>query len=134
MTGRVYADRRLCTEHLRADLAGLEVEVIRALFVAPDLRILSDDLVAIGCQDTCLVPVRRIVQRGLALRAVAFFIAHNHPSGNCRPSPEDERCTQVLFQLGRAIEMQLLDHVVVARDGYYCILTRQVCRYGRGDD
>ena len=57
---------------------------------------------------------RVILQRALALNAAAVLLAHNHPSGNAQPSPEDHRLTQQIKDVLAMVDIQTLDHLVVS--------------------
>jgi len=58
---------------------------------------------------------------GVALKAVAssIILAHNHPSGNLKPSPEDIRITKKLVEAGKVLNIQVLDHLIISESGYY---------------
>ncbi|MFZ4751909.1 MAG: JAB domain-containing protein [Chitinophagaceae bacterium] len=58
---------------------------------------------------------------GAALKANASFIilAHNHPSGNLTPSEPDKRLTQKLKQAGEFLDLKILDHIILTKEGYY---------------
>lgn len=58
---------------------------------------------------------------GAALKANASFIilAHNHPSGNLTPSEPDKRLTQKLKQAGEFLDIKILDHIILTKEGYY---------------
>ena len=58
---------------------------------------------------------------GCALKAAAsgIILAHNHPSGNLKPSRQDEELTQKIKQGGQVLEIKLLDHLIVSNEGYY---------------
>jgi len=51
--------------------------------------------------------------------ASSFILAHNHPSGNLSPSESDIELTKKLKKAGRALDISLLDHLIVSKDGYY---------------
>jgi len=46
-------------------------------------------------------------------------IAHNHPSGSVRPSKADEALTQKILQGSKYMDIKLLDHIIVGREGYF---------------
>ena len=58
---------------------------------------------------------------GAAVKAMAssIIVAHNHPSGNLRPSDADEELTAKLKNAGKALDIQLLDHLILTPDGRY---------------
>ena len=52
----------------------------------------------------------------------AIILAHNHPSGQLRPSDADDRITNNIKEFGRMIDITLLDHLIVTSEGYYSYL------------
>lgn len=65
------------------------------------------------------VDVRCILREALLKRATALVLCHNHPSGNTRPSADDDRLTQALSQAARVMNIRMLDHLIVSDGGYY---------------
>ncbi|MEM9143133.1 MAG: DNA repair protein RadC [Bacteroidota bacterium] len=66
-----------------------------------------------------LVDVRLVMKQALELGAVALILAHNHPSGSLRPSEADKAVTQKLKSAAAALDIRILDHVIVAQKDYY---------------
>ena len=60
-----------------------------------------------------------IFQTALLCHAVSIVVAHNHPSGNKRPSEADIKLTQRLKNGGLYLEIAVLDHIIMAEDDYY---------------
>lgn len=60
------------------------------------------------------LPVRAIVADALRLGSAGVIVAHNHPSGDARPSEADYRATRKLTQAGEAIDLAVLDHLIFA--------------------
>ena len=48
-----------------------------------------------------------------------MILAHNHPSGNLQPSAQDLKLTQRLAEVGRLLDLMVLDHIIVSNKGYY---------------
>ena len=65
------------------------------------------------------VDVRCILREALLKRATALVLCHNHPSGNTRPSTDDDRLTQALSQAAKVMNIRMLDHLIVSDGGYY---------------
>ena len=65
------------------------------------------------------VAAREVYAPALELRAAAIVLAHNHPTGIAEPSPEDIAFTRLMGRAGMILGVRLLDHVVVARRGYF---------------
>lgn len=55
----------------------------------------------------------------LVAQASAILIAHNHPSGQMRPSMEDISLTKKMVDAGRALDIEMRDHIIVCEQGYY---------------
>jgi DNA repair protein RadC len=55
----------------------------------------------------------------LKANACSIIISHNHPSGNLKPSQQDEQLTQKIKQAGQLLDIKLNDHIIVSSEGYY---------------
>ena len=69
-----------------------------------------------------LVHPREVFAGALTDRAAAVVVAHNHPSGNTEPSPEDREVTARLRKAGQTLGIAMLDHVIFSQSGYYSFL------------
>ena len=87
------------------------------LFVLPiDLaqRTLSEPiLVSLGEPTTTSVQPNEVFAAALKLDAKSIILAHNHPSGNSTPSVQDRQLTEVMKKLGKAIGIEVLDHLII---------------------
>ena len=77
-------------------------------------KVISCKLVGEGSVNSAGVPIRRIVEMALGEGATSVVLAHNHPSGIAIPSAEDRLTTMRLSRALSAVEITLVDHVVVA--------------------
>lgn len=105
-------------EYLRHFLRGLKKEVLLVIYLDASHAIIDSAVAAEGTLTVNTVYPREIVKKALEYHAAALIVAHNHPSGSLRPSPQDIRLTKNLFLLCSAMQMQLLDHLIVG-DGIY---------------
>jgi DNA repair protein RadC len=109
--------------HLLAHLSALRRSVVEVLTVLPlDSRCeLAGDpcLVAGGAVMHLAVSLREVFGAALERRAAAIVLAHNHPSGTAAPSPEDVSFTRQMARAGALLGVPLVDHLVVARRGYF---------------
>ena len=105
-----YANRRQET-FLSVSLNGAH-EVIR-------IRVVS-----IGLVNRTLVHPREVFADPLADRAAAVICAHNHPSGNTDPSPDDREVTDILKKAGKILGIELLDHLIFSDAGFYSFLEK----------
>ena len=65
------------------------------------------------------VDIRLLLKKALEVGATALLLAHNHPSGNLQPSNADKTLTQKINLAVKAIDIQLLDHLIVSENGYF---------------
>lgn len=81
----------------------------------------------VGTCDSSPVHPREVFGPALALSATSIVVAHNHPSGDPTPSPEDRAVTERLRQAGELLGIALLDHLVIGADRYYTF-AEEACR------
>lgn len=81
-------------------------------------RVLRDVVVSQGTLTASLVHPREVFRPALREAAAALILIHNHPSGDPSPSREDAEVTRRLARAGRLLGIEVLDHVVVAEQGY----------------
>lgn len=89
-------------------------EVLYALFLDARKMVLDCREMSRGHINAVEIPVRRLVEQALELRSSGVILAHNHPSGVVTPSMEDEHTTRVIREALALVEVELVDHVVVA--------------------
>ena len=66
-----------------------------------------------------LVDAKLVYSVALKCNASSIIVAHNHPSGNLNPSESDLRLTKKLKQAGTYLDITLLDHLIITKNGYY---------------
>ncbi|PQV50266.1 DNA repair protein RadC [Jejuia pallidilutea] len=66
-----------------------------------------------------IVDAKLVFSVALKCNASSIIIAHNHPSGNLKPSDTDIRLTQKLKEAGNYLDVKVLDHIILSREGYY---------------
>jgi hypothetical protein len=72
-----------------------------------------------GAINATVADIRIVLATALKALAVSMVIAHNHPSGNLKPSRADEQLTDKIKQGSSLIDVKLLDHIIVTKEGYY---------------
>lgn len=86
--------------------------------------------VGTGTVDACSVHPRDVFGLALVTCAQAIVVAHNHPTGDPVPSPEDWRLTDRLRAAGELLGIELIDHVVVGDARYYSFTSEEVHAFG----
>jgi len=106
-------------DYLRLALGGLAHEVFLALLLDSQHRVLKTVELFRGTLTQTSVYPREVVKAALAANAAAAIFAHNHPSGVAQPSRADEMLTRQLKEALALVEIQVLDHFIVA--GNQCV-------------
>jgi len=65
------------------------------------------------------VDVKLLLASAIKANASSIIIAHNHPSGNLKPSENDIRLTRKIKEASKLCDINLLDHLIVTKDGFY---------------
>lgn len=73
-----------------------------------------------------LVDVRLVMKQALELGAVGLILAHNHPSGTLKPSEADKQLTQKLKLAATALDITILDHVIITQKAYFSFADEQM--------
>ncbi len=87
-------------------------------------QLLARDLLSVGSLSASIVPPREVFEPAIARSAAGVIVAHNHPSGDPEPSPEDVAVTRRLADAGTLLGIELLDHIVVAERGFVSLKAR----------
>ncbi|MCQ2412643.1 MAG: DNA repair protein RadC [Sphaerochaetaceae bacterium] len=82
-------------------------------------ELMGISVVTVGLVNRTLVHPREVFADPLKNRATAIVIAHNHPSGNLDPSPDDLEVTYRIRKAGMLLGIEVLDHIVFSTDGYH---------------
>jgi DNA repair protein RadC len=76
---------------------------------------LARSAVYVGNVNTSVIRVGELFGEAVRLNCAAMIVAHNHPSGDPTPSPDDVRVTEQIVQAGRLLDIEVLDHLIVGR-------------------
>lgn len=90
-----------------------------ALLLNNNARLLHLSHLSTGGLAETVVDVRMLLKEALLHNATSFILIHNHPSGNLRPSRYDEELTQRVNRAAQAVNLRMIDHVIVTEGDYY---------------
>ncbi len=99
--------------YLQTAMACQQIEQFRILFLDRKNTLIADEVQQRGTVSHTPVYPREVMKRALILNASALIVAHNHPSGDPKPSREDIETTRQLKAAANALEVELHDHVVI---------------------
>ncbi len=104
---------------LVSDIAGKQQEHFVCISLNGANEVIEKRVVTIGLLNKSPVHPREVFADVIADRAAAVIFVHNHPSGELQPSESDLNIHRQLTEAGKILGIQVLDHVIVTRKGYY---------------
>jgi len=105
---------RLLVEQMRY----LAREHLKAVLLNTKNQVLGVEVVSIGSINSSVVHPREVFRVCIKRSAAAVILAHNHPSGDPTPSPEDIEVTRRVLRAGRLLGIDVLDHLIIGDDCY----------------
>lgn len=106
------------------EMHNLPKEHLRGLYVNSHNRIIHDEVISIGTLTTSVIHAREVFRPAIEYGAAAIVLAHNHPSGVSVPSVADVEITEQLVKAGKIIGINILDHIVITKNGFSSIKVR----------
>jgi DNA repair protein RadC len=97
----------------------LKQEYFICLYLDTKNKIIKEERVFKGTLNSSLVHPREVFKTAIKESANSIILVHNHPSGDCNPSVEDERITLEFQKAGEILGIKILDHIIIGKEGYY---------------
>lgn len=110
-----------CSQYLMPRFFGRKLETVFILCLDAKCKVLCCREVGEGGTNSTGISIRRVVETALGVNASSVVLAHNHPSGVALPSLEDIQTTRRVAMALQAVEIVLVDHIIVADDDYVSI-------------
>lgn len=101
-----------------------EQEHFTVLFLDTRNRVTDEETLYVGSLNTSLVRIAEVFRGAVRRNCAAVIVAHNHPSGDPTPSPEDVALTRRLVDAGKLLEIEVLDHLVIGNNRYVSLRER----------
>jgi len=117
--GEVFSGSAQVADHLKAVLDGRDRETFVVLFLNGRNALIATEIVFEGTLTQAVVFPREIIKYALLKNAAAIICGHNHPSGEVRPSGDDQQITRKIKQACEAVGIQLLDHLIIAAGEFF---------------
>ena len=108
-------------EYCQASLAGQTDECLELIYLSVRNTVIGTEVVARGGLDRVSVSPRTIVERGLAAKAAAVILVHNHPSGDPTPSMEDVVLTKETARAAALLGITVHDHIIIGKGAHYSL-------------
>lgn len=111
--------------YLISSMGSLADETLRVLFLDNARRLIADERLQHGTLGQLAIFPRTIFRRALEHNAAGLILVHNHPSGDPSPSEEDILATRRLDQIGRSLDVEIVDHIIVTSTYAHHIISRE---------
>jgi DNA repair protein RadC len=99
--------------------ANYRQEVFLTITLSCSHEIIGIHIATIGLINRTIIHPREVYIHAILDNAFSIVIAHNHPSGTLKPSNDDEEITKHLKQAGDVLRINVLDHLIISKKGYY---------------
>jgi DNA repair protein RadC len=110
---------------LMYQMSALEQEYLYVILLDTRNRVLGKPLeIYHGSLNTSLIRAGEIFREAVKINAAGLIVAHNHPSGDPSPSPEDVAVTRTLVEAGKLLDVEVLDHLVIGRQRFVSLKER----------
>lgn len=109
---------------LMVEMAHLEQEVLRVVLLNTKNHVLKTPVIYKGSLNASIVRVGELFRDAIRANAAALIVAHNHPSGDPTPSPEDVRVTRDIASAGKLLDIEVLDHIVIGHNRWVSLRER----------
>ena len=106
-------------DYMRQRLVDLPHEEFWAILLNRAGRVIETVMVSKGGTAATTVDVKIILRAAIQSLASAIVLCHNHPSGTCKPSREDELSTQRVKEAAKLMNISVVDHIIVCDNSYY---------------
>ncbi|MBE6318576.1 MAG: DNA repair protein RadC [Bacteroidales bacterium] len=104
---------------MRVKLQRLEYEEFWVLYLSRSNRVIFEECMSKGGVSGTVTDIRLILKRAIELLASGIILVHNHPSGNLRPSPDDDRITNKAKEAAKLLDINVLDHLIITPTDYF---------------
>jgi DNA repair protein RadC len=109
---------------LMLEMGHLEQEHLRVLLLDTRNRVLASPVVYKGNVNTSVIRIAELFREAIRHNSTAMIIAHNHPSGDPTPSPEDVSVTRQIVEVGNLVDIEVLDHLIIGQGRYVSLKER----------
>jgi len=115
-------DKESLLKYLRSDIGFSSREEFKVIFLNNFNILVGSETLFVGTIDKSAVYPREILEKVIQYKAKGVIFAHNHPSGNLRPSKQDIQITEHMQEVLEMIDVKLLEHIIITKDGYFSFL------------
>ena len=117
--GHLLNNWDLVVDYCRSKIGYGKIEQFMIVYLNSKLILLGDEIQQRGSLNHVSIHPREVIKSAIERGAGAIVIAHNHPSGIVKPSQQDIAVTKMIWEAGKIVDVDLLDHLIVSGDAVY---------------
>jgi DNA repair protein RadC len=111
---------------LLAELAYADQEHVKVVLIDTRNQVIATPTIYKGTLNTTSIRVGEVFKEAIRRNAAAIIVAHNHPSGDPTPSPEDVILTRRIVEAGKLLNIEVLDHLILGHDRWVSMRDRRL--------
>jgi DNA repair protein RadC len=115
----VIRDSMALYEYFHPLMCDLPTEEFWVVLLNQAAKVIDRVRISTGGISGTVVDVRCVLREAIIHRAVCIAVCHNHPSGQIRPSVEDDRLTERISRAAKTMDIRLIDHIILTDGNYY---------------
>lgn len=119
MENPVVASAEKASEIMRPRFLRLNHEEFWVMYLNRAGHVIKEERISQGGTSSTAVDVKIILKHGIECLASSMLLFHNHPSGQLRPSPDDDKLTKKIANAATMLDIRVHDHIIVTDAGYY---------------
>ena len=112
-----FAAEKICRDLYNGDI--YDIERFYVVFLNRQNEFIQSTMLSQGGIVGTVVDIKKLFREALICKATAMLVTHNHPSEHCHPSEQDNRITNQIVDAGKIMDIQLIDHIIIAGDRHY---------------
>lgn len=109
---------------LMPDMMYLRQEHLRVILLDTRNRVIDTPTIYIGSLNASVVRIGELYRPAIVASAAAIIVAHNHPSSDPNPSPEDVAVTRKIVAMGEGLDINCLDHIIIGHQSFVSLKDR----------
>lgn len=109
-------------ELVKSDLENELQEKLLVIFLNTRKYVIDKKIIFIGTVNSSVVHARDVFREAVKCNAVSIILVHNHPAGSINPSYQDMEMTNKFISIGRMMDIDVIDHLIIGKNNYYSFL------------
>jgi DNA repair protein RadC len=109
-------------ELVKSDLENELQEKLLVIFLNTRKYVIDKKIIFIGTVNSSVVHARDVFREAVKCNAVSLILVHNHPAGSIKPSYQDIEMTNKFISIGKLMDIDVIDHLIVGKNSYYSFL------------